>query len=156
MSQAEHSADHKKVRDIAAQIVDRYSSTAYAAMAALGGAKAAFITGDLAAARTQLKWVIDNASEDAVRDVARLRLAGVLLDENNHDEALKILDAVPVESLTGLFADLRGDVLAAQGRNAEARSAYQLALDRSEANSGYRATIQLKLDALGDAAPAAR
>jgi predicted negative regulator of RcsB-dependent stress response len=37
-----------------------------------------------------------------------------------------------------------------------ARSAYQLALDKSEAASTYRATIQLKLDALGEATPAVR
>jgi predicted negative regulator of RcsB-dependent stress response len=33
----------------------------------------------------------------------------------------------------------------------EARTAYQLALDKSQANSPYRATLQLKLDSLGEA-----
>jgi predicted negative regulator of RcsB-dependent stress response len=58
--------------------------------------------------------------------------------------------------MTGLYADLRGDILAAQGKHAEARAAYQLALDKSEAGSPYRATIQLKLDALGEAPPSAK
>jgi predicted negative regulator of RcsB-dependent stress response len=148
---AERAGEHKKVRDIAAHMVDKYGRTPYATMAALASAKAAFLTGDLAAAKAQLKWVADGARDDEVRDIARLRLAGVLLDEKNHEEALRLLDTKPVEAMTGLYADLRGDVLAAQGRNAEARSAYQLALDKSEANSPYRATVQLKLDGLGDA-----
>ena len=148
---AERGGEHKKVRDIAAQIVDKYGRTVYATMGALAGAKAAFMTGDLPAAKAQLKWVTDSARDEEIRDIARLRLAGVLLDEKNYDEALKLLDTKPVEAMTGLYADLRGDVLAAQGRSAEARSAYQLALDKSEANSPYRATIQLKLDGLGDA-----
>lgn len=156
MEQAERAADHKKVRDIAAQIVDKYGSTAYATMAGLASAKAAFIAGDLAAAKAQLKWVIDNTREDEIKDVARLRLAGVLLDEKNHDEGLKLLDTKPADSMAGLYADLRGDILAAQGKHAEARAAYQLALDKSEAGSTYRATIQLKLDALGEAPPSAR
>ena len=67
-------------------------------MAALARAKAAFPTGELAAAKTQLQWVIDNAREDEIRDVARLRLAGVLLDEKKYDEALKLLETKPAES----------------------------------------------------------
>jgi len=71
-------------------------------------------------------------------------------------EALKLVETSPVESMSGLYADLRGDILLAQGNAVEARSAYQLALDKSEAASTYRATIQLKLDALGEATPAVR
>ena len=156
MEQAERAADHKRVRDIAAQIVDKYGSTPYAVIAALTAAKAAFVSGDLAAAKAQLKWVLDNAREDEIKDMARLRLAGVLLDEKSYDEALKLLETKPTESMTGLYADLQGDILAAQGKPAEARAAYQLALDKSEAGSPYRATIQLKLDALGEAPPSAK
>ena len=150
VERAERAADHKKVRDIAAQIVGKYRSTPYAAMAALASAKAAFTTGDLAAAKEQLAWVMERAREEEIKDLARLRLAGVLLDEKKYDEALKLLETKPVESMTGLYADLRGDVLAAQGKNAEARSAYQLALDKSDSGSTYRAVVQLKLDALGE------
>jgi predicted negative regulator of RcsB-dependent stress response len=150
LEQAERAAEHKKVRDIAAQITNKYGPTVYATMAALASAKAAFLTGDLATAKAQLQWVVDNARDDEIKDIARLRLAGVLLDEKNYDAALKALEKKPVDSLTGLYADLKGDILAAQGKHAEARSAYQLALDKSESGSAYRATIQLKLDALGE------
>ncbi len=150
LEQAERAAEHKKVRDIAAQITNKYGPTVYATMAALASAKAAFLTGDLATAKAQLQWVVDNARDDEIKDIARLRLAGVLLDEKNYDAALKLLEKKPVESLAGLYADLKGDILAAQGKHAEARSAYQLALDKSESGSAYRATIQLKLDALGE------
>jgi predicted negative regulator of RcsB-dependent stress response len=150
LEQAERAAEHKKVHDIAAQITNKYGPTVYATMAALASAKAAFLTGDLATAKVQLQWVVDNARDDEIKDIAHLRLAGVLLDEKNYDAALKLLEKKPVESLAGLYADLKGDILAAQGKHAEARSAYQLALDKSESGSAYRATIQLKLDALGE------
>lgn len=151
LEQAERGGDLKKVRGIAGQIVDRYGSTPYAVLAALSAARAGFDGGDLAGAKTQLQWVVDNAREDEVRDVARLRLAGVLLDEKNYAEALKWLEVKPVDSMAGLYADLRGDILLAQGKAAEARGAYQLAFDKSEAGSPYRATLQLKLDSLGEA-----
>ncbi len=150
MEQADRADEYKKVRDIAAQIVDKYARTPYAPMAALASAKAGFLSRDLPAAKVQLQWVMENAREDEIKDIARLRLAGVLLDEGSHDEALKLLQNPPVDSMSGLYADLRGDILAAQNKLAEARSAYQTALDKSESGSAYRATIQLKLDSLGD------
>lgn len=151
LDQAERAGDHKKVRDIAGEITGKYGATTYGSYAALSAARASFETGDLAGAKSRLQWVIDNAREAELRDIARLRLAGVLLDEKNFSEALKLVDEKPVETLAGLYADLKGDILLTQGRRAEARGAYQLALDKSEAGSPYRSAVQLKLDALGDA-----
>lgn len=143
--------DPKKVQDIAAVMAEKYPRTGYAAFAALAGAKAAFDSGDAAAARIRLQWVIDNGREDEMRDIARLRLAAVLLDEKKYDAALSLLETQHVDTLSALYADLKGDVLVAQGKTQEARSAYQLALDKSDAKSSYRALIQIKLDALGAA-----
>lgn len=151
LDNAERASDHKKVRDIAAEITGKYGSTAYGAFAALSAARAAFQMGDLAAARAQLQWVIDHADETELRDVARLRLAGVLLDEKKPDEALKALEAKPVESLTVLYADLQGDILLAQGKREDARKAYQAALDKSDSAGAYRSVVQIKLDSLGGA-----
>ncbi len=151
LEQAERAGDRKQVRDIAGKIVAKYASTPYASFAALSAARASFEGGELPAAKAQLTWVVDNARRAELRDIARLRLAGVLLDEKSYAEAMKLLEAKPEESMTALYADMRGDILAAQGKNADARNAYQLALDRSDAASPYRATLQLKLDSLGDA-----
>ena len=151
LERAQRGGEQKKAIDIAGQITSGYGSTPYAVMAALASARLAVVTGDLAGAKTQLKWVTDNARDDDTRDLARLRLAGVLLDEKNHAEALALLETKPADSLAGLYAELKGDILAAQGKAAEARNAYQLALDKSEGGSPYRATIQLKLDSLGEA-----
>jgi len=156
LEQAERAGDRKKVRDIAGEIVARYGSTPYGAFAALSAARVSFEGGDLAEAKSQLTWVVEHARRDEIRDVARLRLAGVLLDEKNYGEALKLVEAKPEDSMAGLYADLKGDILLAQGNSADARSAYQLALDRSEAGSPYRVTLQLKLDSLGEATPPVR
>jgi predicted negative regulator of RcsB-dependent stress response len=149
LDQAERLNEHKKVRDIAAQLVDNYGSTQYAGMAALSAAKASFTTGELDAAKKNLQWAIDHARDDEMRDVARLRLAGILLDEKKYDEALKVVSAEPRAAYVGLYADMRGDILAAQGKAAEAKSAYQVALEKTDARSQYRPLIEMKLEALG-------
>ena len=150
LEQAERASEHKKVRDIAAQLIQNYGSTQYAGMAALAAAKSSFETGEMDDARKNLQWTVDKAREDEMRDIARLRLAGVLLDEKKYDEALKLLSDKSADTYAALYADRRGDVLTAQGKHAEARAAYQLALEKSDPNSQYRQLIEVKLDALGE------
>jgi predicted negative regulator of RcsB-dependent stress response len=142
------SADAKKTRETAGQIMEQYPGTAYAPRAALIAAKTNYDAGDAKSAKAQLQWATEHAKEDAVRDMARLRLAIVLLDEKNYADALKQVELQPNPAFIALFADLKGDILAAQGKNMEARSAYQSALDKIGAKSPYRELIQLKLDGL--------
>jgi predicted negative regulator of RcsB-dependent stress response len=151
LDQAARASDAKRVKDISAQIVDRYGSTVYGGLAALAAAKAAFTTGDLEAAEKQLRWAAEHAKEKEQRDIARLRLAGVLLDRKMPDEALKALDEKPADGYTALYADLRGDILAVQGKRADAAAAYRAALEKSEQGSAYRQVVEIKLDALGEA-----
>ena len=76
-------------------------------------------------------------------------VAAVLLDEKNYADALKLLEAKHPESFDGLYSDLRGHVLNAQGKTDEAKSAYKLAYEKTDSKSMYRNLIQKKLDALG-------
>jgi predicted negative regulator of RcsB-dependent stress response len=139
----------KSVREIAAQLMERFPRTAYASRAALSAARASYEAGDGKSAKAQLQWVIDRAKSDEIKDTARLQMAGVLLDEKSHDEALKLLDAKHGAGFDGLYADLKGDVLLASGKSAEARAAYQLALEKMDPASAYRGLVQLKLDGMG-------
>lgn len=141
--------DAKRISDAADALATRYGSSAYAPRAQLLAAQASLQAKDVPHAKAQLWWVIEHAQETTLQDTARLKLASVLLDEKKYDEALKQLDAAHPDSFTGLYADLKGDVLGAMGKVAEARVAYQQALDKTDAKSMYRNLIQLKLDGLG-------
>jgi predicted negative regulator of RcsB-dependent stress response len=148
--------DLPKARDAMGQLSGRFAGTGYAPRAALLYAKLLWDGGDKAGARAQLTWVIDHTREDELKAVARYRLAEALLDEKQYDQALATLDAKHPDAFAGLFADLRGDALAAAGRTPEAKSAYQAALAKLDNKSPYRNYVQVKLDALGGAvAPAA-
>lgn len=151
LAQADHANDAKKVRDIATQVIEHYGSTSYAAMSALVAAKASFSTGELDDAKKKLEWAVEHARDDEVRDIARLRLAGLLVDEKKYDDALKLLSAKTSDAYVAVYADMRGDVLSLQGKTADARAAYQTALDKLDAQSAYRRLVEVKLDALGEA-----
>jgi predicted negative regulator of RcsB-dependent stress response len=141
--------DVKKVREVAGQLIEQYPRTAYATRAALLAAKSNHDSGDAKSAKAQLQWALDHAGSDEIRDAARLRLAGVLLDEKNHGEALKLLEAKHGAAFDGLYADLKGDVLLASGKSAEALASYKLALEKIDPASAYRGLVQMKLDGLG-------
>jgi predicted negative regulator of RcsB-dependent stress response len=143
--------DVAQTGSLGAEIIDKYGSTAYGPMAALLLAKTSHDNGDPAAAATRLLWAIDKARDDETAALARLRLAGIRLDEKKYDEALALLDAKHSQAFAPLYADLRGDVLSAQGKPAEARAAYKRALEKGLPNSNYRNVVQIKLDALGPA-----
>jgi predicted negative regulator of RcsB-dependent stress response len=143
--------DLTKAKDPATQIVQRYAGTAYAPRAALLYAKLLYDKDDRAGAKQELQWVIDHASEDELKAIARFRLAQVLLDEKNYDEALKTIDVKTDDAFTAIYADLRGDILASAGKKAEARAAYQVAVAKLDPKSPYRPYVQVKLDALGGA-----
>jgi predicted negative regulator of RcsB-dependent stress response len=140
--------DAGRVNDAAAAVMDRFGSTAYASRAALLAAQVNEHDKDATRAKAQLQWVIDHAGEAELRDVARLRLASLLLDEAKYAEAISLLNVEHSASFDGLYGDLRGDVLSAQGKPEEARSAYKLALEKTDPKSMYRNLIQMKLDAL--------
>lgn len=131
----------------------KFARTGYAPRGALVLAKLLFDAGDAAGARAQLQWVIDRADEPALKEIARYRLAELLLDEKQYDQALAILDAKHGDAFAGLYADLRGDALAAAGKTAEARTAYETALAELDAKSQYRQYVQVKLESIGGTAP---
>jgi predicted negative regulator of RcsB-dependent stress response len=141
--------DAKKVNAAAAEVIGKFPGTAYASRAALAAARIDYESGDVAGAKAQLQWAAEHASEEELRDVARLRLAGVLLDEKNYAEALKLVEATATPAYAGLFSDMKGDILAAQGKTADAKAAYQSALEKLDARSPYRGYIQLKVDSIG-------
>ena len=95
------------------------------------------------------------ATEDELKQIARLRLAEVQLDDKQYDDALRTLDAKTDDSFAPVYADLRGDILVAAGRTADARTAYETALGKFDANSQYRPYLQAKLDAVGGPTAAA-
>lgn len=151
LQKAASAKDQAKVQRAAVDMQDKFGRTAYAQMSALAAAKAAFDAGDLKAAKAQLQWTISNARDEEYKAVAKIRLVGILLDEKAYDEGLKVLAGDFPAPFAGIVADRKGDILVAQEKINEARTAYQAALEKTEQSDPGRQLIQLKLDAIGGA-----
>jgi len=155
LEQAAQAADVKKVERVFEDLRREYPSTVAAEQGGLLAAKLQFDAGQPDAARATLDWVATNASEKEYKVLAGLRLAGLLLDQNKPDEALKALPAEVPPSFKGLLEDRRGDILHAQGKHAEAKAAYQAALAALDPRLDYRRLVEAKMTSLGATAPAA-
>jgi len=129
---------------------DDHSGSPYASLAALQMARARVEVNQPDLAIGLYEFVIENGYPKALRVVARERLARVLLDQGLPEEALATLEGA--ENTSGFearYAEVRGDILLAQGRQEEAIDAYRTALNELEEGVGDRSLLVIKLESLG-------
>lgn len=144
--------DRGAVREGATTLRDEYGGTVYGALGALAAARAAVDADDLEAAADWLRWAAEEGSGADVPHVARVRLARVVAAGGNPDEALTLIEGEAPTGYDGLFAEVRGDILAEQGEREAALEAYRAALEASGPVSD-RALVQRKINHLGGDAP---
>ena len=136
-----------KVKQLANAVIAHDSSSLYADFAALYLAKLAVQNQDYAEAKTQLEKVSSQGANDSVKELARLRLARVHTAAGEMDAALNILSGKPSPAYAAAYAEAKGDVLLSQKRLAEARAAYESALQAMGTNQPMRRNlVQLKID----------
>ena len=139
-----------RIKAAVATLRDDYGSTAYAARGVLIAAQALQAQQDIDGAREQLEWLAGQSKHALLQPVARVRLAGLLLDQKQYEAALAQLNNPP-SAFANVFADRKGDILAAQGKKDEARTIWQSAVGTMEVNDPLLPIVQLKLDALSGA-----
>ncbi len=140
-------------------LVDKYRRTPYADQARLVAARVHVEAGELDAAATRLRQVMDNTKDPDLALVARLRLARVESAAGRHDAALSLLDGVGTPAMAGRVNELRGDILFAKGDRSGALAVYQAARDSVTAAEQAEGlvdleTLALKIDELSAPAPA--
>lgn len=124
-----------------------FPKTDYAARAALVAAEALARDGDRAGAESSLRWLAQSA-HPSFAPIARLRLAGLLLDQKKYDEALGQLESPPT-AFEGIFADRRGDILMAKGDAKGAKAQWDRALELLGAANPLTNIVQIKIETSG-------
>lgn len=141
--------NYQGVKDRGANILNKFQETPYAALTALALAKVNVESGDLAAARTYLQMVIDQKGQPQLQHVARLRMAQLLLAQDQPQQALDLLKGVNVSGFASAYDEVKGDIYAALGNVAEARSSYERAIASMD-SALDQSVIKMKLDDLGE------
>ncbi len=152
--QAARQNDTQGAKTLAAQIMDNQSWwqpgwRAYGAPAAWLAGRISHDAGDAKSARAQYEFALAHAVDESTRQIARLRLATLLLDQDEPDAALKQLETPFEPAFLGLAAQLKGDIHVARGDADQARAAYKLALETLSEASAFRSFVEARLDSLG-------
>ena len=140
--------DTKNVTSIADGLMKDYSGHVFAPLGAFFRAADALKNGKTEEAKKALNWILESG-HDEYKMTARIRLAGVALDEGKADEALKLLEAVkPAESDLVAYNDRLGDVYLALGKTEEARKVWQAAMDADRFDGAVTPYLNLKIQSL--------
>jgi predicted negative regulator of RcsB-dependent stress response len=128
---------------------DKFGRTAFAQQAGLLAAKTLYDKSKPDGAKAALTWVAEQSSDEGYQAVARLRLASVLLEAKNYDDALKQLSGAFPKDFEPLVADRKGDIFLLQDKKADAVTQYQAAYKGLDAQDQYRRLVEVKLNSLG-------
>lgn len=146
---AAQAGDMARVEQAFGDLQSGYGGTTQAGQAGLLAAKALADAEKWDTAKGVLTWVAEKSADDGYMALAKLRLAGVLMEQKAYDAALAQLSGrMPVE-FAGVAADRKGDVLALQGKNQEAIAEYRRAYQAFDDSVEYRRLVEAKLNALG-------
>ena len=132
------------VQQQAQQLIKRHASSPYAKLAAMMLAKQNIEAGKLSAATKHLQWVIDKASSNAIKQLAKIRLARVYLALTKPQQTLDLLAKVNDKSFLPLIYATRGDSYAQLGKKTKARLAYDSALKHMPSTTGIGSFITMK------------
>ena len=138
------------VQEQADILIAEHESTDYALIARMALARNHVADGEYAQAEQALQEIVGSAAQRPLAYIARTRLAAVQLQMEQYKEALATLSVEFPDEFAALVDELRGDVLASQGKNSEAIEAYRKAqiADPKPANIEF---LRQKLDDLGSA-----
>lgn len=132
---------------LATKIAQDFGGSLYADQANLILAKLAVDKKDLSAAEGFLQRVLSEGANQAIKDLATVRLARVKLALNDLEGALSLVATSGESKYASQFSEVRGDALAAQGKADVAKTAYQEAMDALTPQEFQRRSIlQIKLD----------
>ena len=137
------------------QLKNDYAWTPYPALGSLIAARVQVEANELDKASASLRFVMDNANDDAIKLIARMRLARVLSAQGKHDDALALLKVDEAGAFATRFADARGDVLLAKGDRAGALREYLAARATPNTDNVLDTDmLDLKIRDLGGTPPA--
>ncbi len=120
--------DLDEAERVADQLGTTYANTSYAAQSKLAIARLYMDKNRDQDAADALTALIDGDASEELRQVARLRLARILLYQDKPQDVVDLLDGQESPAFAAPFAELLGDAYYALGRIADAEAAYQAAL----------------------------
>ena len=133
------------IERLADEVKENYAGTSYAAKAALLKARRVLNT-DVAAAKAELQWVLDNSDEPAIWHTANIRLAKIMLSEQDYAGVIALVETELDQGFDSHYHELLADAHRGMGASAQAAEHYQAAITAlAPGEVGYERILTMKL-----------
>lgn len=120
--------DNKAVSSYAKQLMNDYDDTIYAHAARLTMAKLYIAGSHFDKAEAALRYVAEHSPMNALKQIARIRIARLLTAQKMFDKALVELKEVNDTAYAPVINELKGDIYAATGKYQQAIVSYKEAM----------------------------
>lgn len=140
--------DSKAIEAYSKTLIKEYPKTVYADAAELVLAKHWVSEAEWDMAQKALEHVAFHATMPALQQVARIRLARILVEQKAFDKALGYLDHMDSSVYKPLIDELKGDVYVATGRYQEADVLYREARDEAKVRGIGNLFLDMKVNEL--------
>ena len=133
---------------MAEEIVQKYPNSLYADLVTFHLAKIFVDQNDLNKAEEYLRWILDrhdskwDSDFDPIEVTARLRLARVLIANENPEKAIEVIEYS--QTLNGSLYEVKGDAEEQLGQFSQAKLSYLKALESTQSQS-IQALLKMKL-----------
>ncbi|WP_456406217.1 YfgM family protein [Thiolapillus sp.] len=145
-SQAALMGDLEAAEQRGEALLKEHKGSTYALFTALELARLQYEAGDKDKAKAKLQWVLDNGDKAAISQLAKIRMARLMLDMKAYDEAASLTANPAEDAYQGEFLSIQGEIKLAQGDKEAAKTAFSQALEKGVSNPGL---IRMKLTELG-------
>ena len=153
MSLSNESATASDDKENFNKLQDKYSDTGYAQLARMIRGSSLAREGDLDAALTDFKELLDASSglfgNDMLNSIAKLNIARIELSKQNYSSALAVLESFSSESEHPLVYEVKGDAYAGLEKNNLALDQYALALENLQ-NESQKALLKMKINKINN------
>jgi len=149
VERAADSADLALMERSFGDIKDKFGSTTYANQAAFLVAKVYYEKAQATKAEDALRWVIKSSSEQGYGSLARLRLAGLLIERKAFGDARTVLTEKVTPEFEPLVEDRLGDIDVIENNKDSSQAHYLKAWKGLDERAPYRKYVEAKLNAMG-------
>jgi predicted negative regulator of RcsB-dependent stress response len=124
-----------------------FPDSSYAILSAFQLAKRAVDDNNLDKAVMELEWVLSNHGSNDLASIAKIRIARVLISQNEAEKALSYLNFTKDSGYAEMANLVKGDALLSLGKNTEALEAYQAASNAGKLTANHP-TLKIKIASL--------
>jgi len=134
--------------ELAKEIKEKYTNTAYASRASIYLGNIYFKNNDFSIAQESYKWAAENAPESSISSLAYYQLGVMSFTQKEFETGIEFVKLINDNGFIGLKNNLLGDLYNSISKSEEAKNHYEIAYDFYKDKNDLAKVIKIKIDSI--------